>query len=186
MFPLFVSNFKSNFGRRAASLSLALSIVISVFAAMPVLSQEGEPERQFVLEGLDGVHVIVPAVTGMDVDRAGIASAVEERIRSSGLKIIGDSEYLNNTSVKSLVVKLVPLKSGGKTFYSLNLDLTQMIYLPDRQSRKVDVSMWDDVTVSFVDSNKGTKLKDDILKRVDRFIDMWRRANGNVAPVKSN
>jgi hypothetical protein len=180
-----ISNCKPNLRWLRATLSLAVPVVISLFAAMPGLTQEGEPERQFVLEGLDGVHVIFPAVTGMDVNRSDITSAVEERIRSSGLKVIGDSEYLNNTSVKSLVVKLVPLKSGGKTFYSLNLDLTQMIHLPDRQSRKVDISMWDDVTVGFVDSNK-TKLKEDILKRVDRFIDMWRRANGNVGPVKTN
>jgi|AGTN01.1.fsa_nt_gi hypothetical protein len=165
--------------RRAAILSLAMSVVISMFAVTPVLA-EGEPERQFVLEGLDGVHVIVPSITGMDVDRAGIASAVEDRIKSSGLKVISESEYLNNTSVKSLVVKIIPLKSGGKTFYSLNLDLTQMIYLSDKASRKVDVSMWDDVTVGFLD--KGTKFKEDVLKRVDNFIDMWRRANGNVGP----
>ncbi len=181
-----ISKLKSNLRWRRAALPLAVSVVIAVFASMPALTQPGEPERQFVLEGLDGIHVIVRAVTGMDVDRADIARAVEDRIKSSGLKVIGDSEYLNNTSVKSLVVKLVPLKNSGKTFYSLNLDLTQMIYLPDRQSRKVDVSMWDDVTVGFVESKKGTRLKDDILTRVDRFIDMWRRANGNIAPVRSN
>jgi hypothetical protein len=175
-----IANFKSNLRRRrSVTLSLVVCVAISVFAGTPGLAQ-GEPERQFVLEGLDGVHIIVPAVTGIDVDRSDIARAVEERINSSGMKVIGESEYLNNTSVKSLVVKIIPLKSGGKTFYSLNLDLTQMIYLSDKQSRKVDVSMWDDVTVGFVD--KGTKFKEDVLKRVDNFIDMWRRANGKVAP----
>ena len=160
---------------KAASLSLAVCAVVSMFTAAPVFSLEGEPERQFVLEGLDGVHVSVPAITGMDVDRGDIASAVGQRISASGMKAIDDKEFLNYTDVKSLVVKLTPLKHGGKTFYSLNLDLTQMIYLPDKQSRRVDVSMWNDVSVGFLD--KDTQLKDEVLKRVDKFVDMWRRAN---------
>jgi hypothetical protein len=163
---------------RAASLPLAVCAVVSIIAATPVLSLEGEPERQFVLEGLEGVHVSVPAVTGMDVDRGDIARAVEARINASGLKAIDDKEFLNYTDVKSLVVRLIPLKHSGKTFYSLNLDLTQMIYLPDKQSRRVDVSMWDDVSVGVVDANKADQIKADVLTRVDKFVDMWRRANG--------
>lgn len=162
----------------AASLILASFTVISVLIACPVLSLEGEPERQFVLEGLDGVHVRVPAVTGMDIDRGGITQAVEARISAAGMKAIDDKEYLNHTDVKSLVVRLTPLKHSGKTFYSLNLDLTQMIYLPEKDSRRVDVSMWDAVSVGVADSNKDVQIKEDILKQVDKFIDMWRRANG--------
>lgn len=185
MFPQFVNNRKSNsssstriHSRRTASLSIVLCAVISMFAAMPVFSAEGEPERQFVLEGLNGVHIIVPSITGLKIDRSDIVRAVEERIKAAGMKAIDDNEYLNNTDVKSLVVRLVPLKQGGKTFYSLNLDLTQMIRLPDKQSRKVDVSMWDDVMVGLVDSNKEGRIKEDILTQVEKFIDMWRRANG--------
>ena len=171
---------------KAASLSLALFAVVSVLSVTAVQSQEGEPERQFVLEGLDGVHVTVPAITGMDTVRGDITRAVEARIGASGMKLIGDNEYLNNTQVKSLVVRINPLKQGGKTFYAISLDLTQMIHLPDRQSRKVDVSMWDDVSVGFVDSKKDGQIKEEVLKRVDRFVDMWRRANGNAGSAKSN
>lgn len=181
MFKHLVSNCNSRQQwKRAASLSLALCAVVSMFAAAPVLSLEGEPERQFVLEGLDGVHVTVAAVAGMDVDRLDITRAVEDRIKASGLKAIDDKEFLNYTDIKSLVVRLIPLKHSGKTFYSLNLDLTQMIYLPDKQSRRVDASMWDDVSVGVVDSSKNGQVKETVLKRVDRFIDMWRRANGNI------
>ncbi len=172
--------------RRATVLSLALSAVFSILAAQPSLALEGEPERQFVLEGLDGVHVMVPAITGLDVDRADLARAVEERIKPSGLKVIDDKEYLNYTDVKSLVVRLIPLKHGGKTFFSLNLDLTQMIYLQDKDSRKVDVSMWDDDTVGLVDSNKEGEIREDVLKRVDKFVGMWRRANGDAGLKKPN
>lgn len=163
---------------RRASLIVAVCGGISIFSAIPASSLEGEPERQFVLEGLDGVHVSVPAVTGMDVDRGDITSAIEARISASGLKAIDDKEFLNYTDVKSLVVRIIPLKHSGRTFYSLNLDLTQMIYLPDKQSRRVDVSMWDSVSVGVVDSNKDEQLKEDVLKQVDKFVDMWRRANG--------
>jgi hypothetical protein len=162
----------------ATGLALAVCAGVSIFTQTPVMSLEGEPERQFVLEGLDGVHVSVPAITGMDIDRGDIVQAVTQRISAAGLKAIDDKEFLNYTDVKSLVVKLTPLKHSGRTFYSLNLDLTQMIYLPDKQSRRVDVSMWSDVSVGFVDSNKEGQVKDEVLKSVDKFIDMWRRANG--------
>lgn len=160
------------------SLALAASALISTSLAMPASSLEGEPERQFVLEGLSAVHVSVPAITGMDVDRGDIVRAIESQISASGLKPIGDQEFLNYTDVKSLVVRVIPFKHGGKTFFSLNLDITQMIDLPDKQSRKVDASLWDDVSVGFIDSNKDGQLKDAVLKRVDKFVDMWRRANG--------
>ena len=163
---------------RLANVLLGFATLVTLSVSSPALSLEGEPERQFVLEGLDGVHVRVPAVTGMDIDRGGITQAVEARITAAGMKAIDDKEYLNHTDVKSLVVRLTPLKHSGKTFYSLNLDLTQMIYLPEKDSRRVDVSMWDAVSVGVADSNKDTQIKDDILKQVDKFIDMWRRANG--------
>lgn len=162
----------------AAGLLLALCTVVSIFTASPVLALEGEPERQFVLEGLTGVHVSMPAVTGMDIDRGDIARAVEDRITAAGMKAIDDKEFLNHTDVKSLVVRLTPLKHSGKFFYALNLDLTQMIYLEDKDSRRVNVSMWDDVKVGVVDSNKDGQIKVEILNQVDKFIDMWRRANG--------
>lgn len=165
----------------ARTLPLALCACVMLFTSTPARSLEGEPERQFVLEGLNGVHISVSAVTGLDVNRDDIARAVEERITASGLKAIDDKEFLNHTDVKSLVVRFVPFKSGGKFFYSLNLDLTQMIYLPDKDSRRVDVSMWDDVSVGIVDSNKNGQVKDAVLKRVDRFVDMWLRANGKKA-----
>ncbi len=163
---------------RAASLILAFCAAVSFFAVTPATSLEGEPEQQFVLEGLNGVHVSVPAVTGMDAQRSDIAQAVVQRISKAGMKAIDDKEFLNYTDVKSLVVRITPMKHSGKTFYSLNLDLTQMIYLPENQSRRVTVSMWDDVSVGFIDSNKDGQIKEDVLKRVDKFIDMWRRANG--------
>jgi len=162
----------------AKKLGLVLSVLVSTVAINPAFALEGEPERQFVLEGLDGVHVSVPAITGIDVDRGDITRAVEERIAAAGLKAIGDKEFLNYTDVKSLVVRVTPLKHSGKTFYSLNLDLTQMIDLPDKQSRKVDASLWDDVSVGVVDASKDGQIKDVVLKQVDKFIDMWRRANG--------
>lgn len=164
--------------RTARVMPIAACALMSFFSAASALALEGEPERQFVLEGLQGVHVSVPAVTGIDVDRGAITSAVEQKITASGMKAIGDKEYLNNTDVKSLVVRFIPFKNGGKTYFSLNLDLTQMIYLPDRDSRKVDVSMWDDVSVGVLESSKSEHIQDAVLKRVDKFIDMWRRANG--------
>ncbi|MBX9696285.1 MAG: hypothetical protein K2Z81_28110 [Cyanobacteria bacterium] len=181
----FVESCKFKFNRRLSRAAF-LSLAFCLASSLPALAEVEDPERQFVLEGLDGVHVSVPAITNMSIDRSDIAKAVEERLKSSGMKVIGEQEYLNFTDVKSLVVRLTPIQHGGKTFFSLNLDLTQMIYLPDKDSRKVDVSMWDDDSVGLVDSNKEGQIKEDVLKRVDKFIGMWRRSNGDDGTKKPN
>ena len=170
--------------RRFASISV-LPVTLVLALTLPALAEGrpewmlGEPSTQFVLDGLKSVYVSVGSLEELKLDRAKIAADIESKFQQAGLKTIERKDFLNHTDNYMFFVKVTPLKDGRKVFYSLHVGLTQMVYLPEKDSRKVDITTWQDEAVGLVDSSKHELISQRILERVDAFIDLWRRANGD-------
>ncbi len=156
---------------------IALALIAAT-SAIPAQALEGEPATQFVLEGLDKVHVTVGPMKDFGLDRAAIQKAVEEKFEKSGMKTISKKQFLNDTTINQFLVTVKPLKDRQKTFYSLNLGLTEMVFLEDKADRKISITAWQDQNLGVVNKKEENSLQKRIMERVDSFIDLWQRANG--------
>ena len=166
-------------GRLVRGLVVALAM-FSFSSVTPAQAEPVEqPSTQFVLEGLKSIHVSVGRLDDVSLERSKLRKAVEKRFEKAGMKTIDEKEFLNHTDNFKFYVTVTPLKHNRKLFYSVNVGLTQMLRLPDKPSRKVDVTTWQDEAVGLVDAKNDSAIQDRVLERVDGFIDLWQRANDN-------
>lgn len=157
---------------------LLVPSLLSVMAITPASALEGEPATQFVLEGMKDVHVSVGSMKDLTIDRQAIQKSVEAKFEAAGLKTIGEKEFLNNTTINRFLIKVLPLKNKKRVFYSLSLSLTEMVFLEDKADRKISVTAWQDNAVGLAEPGAQDQITKKIMERVDAFIDLWQRANG--------
>ena len=149
-----------------------------VLNATTVYGLEGEPAEQFVLNGLKSVHVTVSPMPKLNLSPSSIKNSVESKLVKSGMKLIGEKEFLNYTDVDQLLVKVIPFKHKKQVFYSLSISLTQMVFFENKADRRISVTSWQDQSVGLVDTKTEDQIEIKIMERLDKFINTWQRANG--------
>lgn len=157
---------------------LLATCVLAATAVNPVFALEGEPATQFVLEGLDRVHVTVDPLSKVNLDAGAMQKDIEAQFEKGGMKIVDKKEFLNDTTIDQFLVKVTPLKKNKKIFYAINVGLTQMVYLEDKPDRKISVTAWQNQSLGLAEPGKEGEIKKEIMAKVDSFIDLWQRANG--------
>lgn len=151
--------------------------LLSLTNTVAVHSLEGEPSDQFVLEGLESVHVSISDLDKLRLDRGVLRKTVESKLANAGMKIIGEKEFLNYTDVDQLLVKVKTLKHKKQLFYSLQIELNQMVFLEGKPSRKISVTSFSDQVLGLADTKTEDLIQKRISERIDNFISLWRRAN---------
>ena len=142
-----------------------------------VNAQDGEPDYQYALNGMNKIHVSVGDLKGLSISGSTIQNQVQSKLGEAGLKVIGDKEFLNYTDVNNFVIKVKPFKHKGNLFYSLKIALTEMVYLQDKNEREVSVTVWQDEVVGATGLKDQSEIKTKIMERVDSFISLWKRSN---------
>lgn len=161
--------------------TMFLMVIAFALAIPAVNAQNGEPDYQYILNGMNKIHVSVGELKDLGFTREQIRTQVQSKLNEAGLKVIGDKEFLNYTDVNNFTVNVKPLKHNGKLFYSIKIALTEMVYLKEKTDHEVSVIVWQDETVGVNGLKEKSKLKSKILERVDSFVSLWKRSNGQSA-----
>ena len=166
---------------------LALGVFVLVFPSAP--------EAQALLEGLDSVGVSIDHLgddaTSAGLSEASLKTAVELRLRQSGIRVEEDS-----TATLSVSVPVLEAETGGYA-YGAQVALMEDVYLPRRmesvqnpdgtprslalyfrQQHVYPAMVWQRSGLGTASpSTARTYIRDDILEKVDEFANAYLAAN---------
>ncbi len=157
-------------------LALALGLLTS-------LLQADDAAERATLKDLGNVRFIV-ADLGRSVEAQGLKkqdlqAALEKRLRTAGITVLGESERARGMPTLFLNLSLADADDAQTAFvYSLDLTLSQEVRLVRAPNIRVTSPTWRSAgAVGVVEADKVASLSDSSSQAVDTFIAAYRAAN---------
>jgi hypothetical protein len=177
--------------RNSFSILFTVGIVIPAWYAMALTDDEVKEMDRAPLRGLKGVKVVVEGLDP-DMKEAGISeekiqTKVELRLRTSGIKVLSETERLQTPGQPYLYLNLNSLfdkdRDGQliRCSYSLELSLTEKVLLQRDKSKECYAEIWNMGTVGYAGIRRIDSIYDYILNKVDAFCNDYLAANPPVA-----
>lgn len=163
---------------------LALSLLVGFLMPSPSFSTD-DPETRKTLIGIPGVFVLVEEL-GQDMQRIGLTTTqirtdVELRVRREGIRVLTEDEWNNSraqgSSSLTIDAEFHDTGSGHNVGCGvLHVGVLQGIRLV-RDNSVNYVETWSTQSIGLVNLNDPRQFRNDLLDRVDRFINAYLAAN---------
>lgn len=174
--------------------------LLLILSAVPGWAEDSEISRSS-LAGLQGVCVIIedlqPNIKDYAVKygltKAEIQKEIEQKIRTSGIGVLNNQDWLNmpgrpvlyiniNThpsETKSLISKLLSDHREEKALlaFDIKVELRQVAYLEANPKVKTLAITWSVNMTGLVNVENLTPLKSNVLALVEHFIDAYKSVN---------
>jgi hypothetical protein len=163
----------------AAVLLLAAAAML---AAIP-LSAAKETDRQgrASLAGIKGVGLVVedlaPDAVQEGFSTQLVQADVEQKLRSSGIKVLSEEELLKAPGMPYLYVNIFTFKDDEQYAYHITLELKQMAALVRKPGIKLSASTWKTRVGGTVGIKKVIELRAVVKDEANQFIAAWKAAN---------
>lgn len=164
---------------RLAGVCLA-ALLLSAVTAWPEAPEE---EGQASLRDLPGIEVVVEELSP-DVMEAGLRMVdleeeVKERIRKTGLPLLGRQDRLKTGPAAALVVRVNTLHDRiGRYFLCVELELRQRIRLVREDDSPLTGTTWTAPTlITVVPDDNVKQVREIVGRRADRFAKAYAAAN---------
>jgi hypothetical protein len=139
------------------------------------------------LKGFNTLKVYVepldPEMERLGLTREQIQTDVEIKLRKTGFNVIAIGESFS--PVIYLYITLHSYHSGsGSIAYYIETSLRQEVLLDRNTSVNIIASTWSSAELGIVSQSKVRQLRDQISKKVDKFINAWLKANASTTSEK--
>lgn len=162
---------------------LKVLLLASVFSATP-LYPAAPKEAINTLKGLPGVRVVVEAIDEEARDHGlteeSIKTAVESRLRQSGIRLLSNEEARTPKSGWSYLYVLIHTLDvrQGEFVFNVNLSFFQAVQLVRDPSIVTLAATWDtDMTMGMRPAQEIRGIRDSVLSMVGDFITAYKSVN---------
>jgi hypothetical protein len=169
---------------RLRAVWILVVIMRLIGAAEPASGTDSEWSRA-TLAGIRGFYVTVDlnnklleASHGM-LDSTQVRSDVELKLRSAGIRVLSESEWLKTAGMPGLGVAVDALKQGDDPIYtySIHVMVSQEVSLDRKPLVSEWTETWSTGSLGIAGSDNVPKIRDFIKDQVDQFLNAYLAAN---------
>ena len=155
--------------------ALVLSLAFSLVGSTVYGTFEDESMR-----GIDSIYIAIeninPDIRNEGFNEQTVRGDVELKVKSAGIKIIGENEWLGSKGRPYLLITpIVKEISPNNYVYKIKMRIRQEAKLIRNPSLVVFCTTWD--TESFGTSNSLSYIREDLEYLVDDFLNTWLSVN---------
>ncbi|MCA1801609.1 MAG: hypothetical protein LC662_04020 [Rhodothermaceae bacterium] len=161
-----------------------LTAVLLFTLAASAFSQTFTGDQKQSLKGLNALLLMVEFTEAATVEADGLKkdeleTAIAARLRSSGIRLLSQTEWSSTPGVPYLQVLVNTLKSDlGFYSYKIDVQLNQEIVLK-RNNIAMMSTTWNKGALGHIGTTRVPAIRNDIMGYVNEFIQDYRAVNAN-------